>query len=208
MELITIHGWGFCPEVFRPLEGIGKVFHHRLEGESIREEAQKVAEKIDRDTIVVGWSLGATVAVSASFKNPPKGLVLIGATPHFGRAWKRHYIESFFKELEENFEGKLKEFRKTVWGEDICNGWIPPKERAINLLRDFVQTDISEPLRGLKIPTIILQGKRDAVTPHREAKKMLKLNPSFRLVTYDGGHFPKDFTPRDWEEILSSLQKL
>ncbi len=208
MRVLTIHGWGFCPKVFQTLEGIGKVIHHRLEEESLKGETQKVAEKIDRDTLVVGWSLGATVAVLASLKNPPKGLVLIGATPHFGKAWKEQYIESFLKELEENFEGKLKEFRKTAWGESICEDELPSEEKAVKLLKEFVQTDISEPLRGLNIPTVILHGRKDPVTPYRETKKMLKLNPSFRLVTYDGGHFPKHFTRRDWEEIFASLCQL
>lgn len=208
MRVLTIHGWGFCPKVFQTLEGIGEVIHHRLEGESLKGETQKVEEKVDKDTLVVGWSLGATVAVLASLKNPPKGLVLIGATPHFGKAWKEQYIESFFKELEENFKRKLKEFRKTVWGESICEDKLPPEKKAIKLLREFVETDISEPLRSLNIPTVILHGRKDPVTPYREAKKMLKLNPSLKLITYDGGHFPKHFTRRDWEEILTSLCQL
>ncbi|RTZ61167.1 MAG: hypothetical protein DSZ31_00760 [Gammaproteobacteria bacterium] len=208
MRVLTIHGWGFCPKVFQTLEEIGKVIHHRLEEESLKRETQKVAEKIDKDALVVGWSLGATIAVLASLKNPPKGLVLIGATPHFGKAWKEQYIESFFRELEENFERKLKEFRKTVWGESICGDELPSEEKAVKLLKEFVQTDISEPLRGLNIPTVILHGRKDPITPYREAKKMLKLNPALKLITYDGGHFPKHFTRRDWEKIFKSLCQL
>ncbi|HIQ26057.1 MAG TPA: hypothetical protein EYH48_01790 [Aquifex aeolicus] len=208
MRILTIHGWGFCPKVFQTLEGIGEVFHHHLEEERLKRESQKVAEKIDKETLVVGWSLGATVAVLAGIKNPPKGLVLIGATPHFGKAWKGQYINSFFKELKENFERKLKEFRKIAWKDSICGDEIPSEEKAVKLLREFVNTDISEFLMLLNIPTVILHGRKDPVTPYREARKMVKLNPSFRLVTYDGGHFPKHFTRRDWEEIFSSLCQL
>jgi len=208
MKILTIHGWGFCPEVFKTLEGLEKVIHHFIEEDCLRKEIQKVEKMIDKDTLVVGWSLGATIAVLSSSKTPPKGLVLIGATPHFGKAWKEHYIESFFKELEGNFERKLKEFRRTVWGEPICEDKVPSKEKAIKLLTEFVQTDISEHLKGLNVPTVILHGRKDPITPYREAKKMLKLNPSFRLITYNGGHFPKNFTQRDWKKVFSSLQQL
>ena len=163
-----------------------------------------MAENIEENTLLVGWSLGATVAVLASTYTPPKGLVLIGATPHFGKAWKADYIGGFFKELGENFEGKVKEFRTSVWGEDICP--LPPREGAVRLLKEFVETDLSETLKGLEIPTLLLQGKKDFVTPFREAKKMLKLNPRFALTAYNGGHFPKDFTARDWKKLLEGLR--
>ena len=207
LKILTVHGWAFCPEVFKPLEGLGDVRHHRLEYRSLGEEVQRLVERIDGDTLLVGWSLGATLSVLASLKNSPKGLVLIGATPHFGRAWKREYLERFFKELEGNFGGKVREFRNLVWGEEICED-LPPEEGAKELLREFVQTDISNPLRELRIPTLLLHGRKDPVVPFREAKKVLKLNPRFRLTVYDGGHFPKDFTPRDWEGVFESLQEL
>jgi len=208
MKLLTIHGWAFCPEVFKNLEGIGKVRHLALNGNSIDEIAQKVAKEINGETLLVGWSLGATVAVKASFIKPPKGLVLIGATPHFGKAWKKEFIERFLNELRENPKRKIIEFRKTVWGGDICSDYPLEEQRLIKLLEEFINTDISDLLRELKIPTVILHGKKDPITPFREARKMLKLNPSLRLITYDGGHFPKHFSPRDWEEVFKSLLEL
>ena len=207
-QILTIHGWAFCPEVFKPLEGLGDIEHYTLGYKSLEEEALKVASKITPKTIVVGWSLGATLGVFASFIKKPKGLVLIGSTPHFGKAWKRQYIESFLKDLEKNFEGKIEEFRRTVWGEDICKETQLEKEKTIKLLREFTETDISERVKSLEIPTLLVHGKRDNITPFREAKKMLKLNPRLKLTPYDGGHFPKEFTQRDWKEILKSLGEL
>ena len=207
LKILTVHGWVFCPEVFRPLEGLGDVEHHRLEYKTLNEEVQKLVEKIDSNTLLVGWSLGATLSVLASVKRPPKGLVLIGATPHFGKAWKREYIERFFKDLEENFEGKVKEFRNLVWGGEICKK-LPEEEGAKKLLKEFVEIDISNLLRELDIPTLLLHGRKDPIVPFREARKMLKLNPRFRLIAYDGGHFPTHFTRRDWEGVFESLQEL
>jgi len=175
---------------------------------TLKKETEEVAEKIDGKTLVVGWSLGATLSVLASLLRKPKGLLLIGSTPHFGRAWKREYIERFFKDLEENFEGKIKEFRKTVWGNDICENTFLDREGAIKLLREFVETDISEEVKRLKIPTILVHGKKDPITPFREAKKMLKLNPRLKLIPYDGGHFPKAFSERDWKAIFESFKEL
>ena len=203
MQLLTVHGWAFCPDVFKNLEGVGrKVEHYTLGYTSLKEEAQRVASLITPQTVVVGWSLGATLAVLASFITPPKGLVLIGATPHFGKAWKGEYIERFLSELKERFEEKIKEFRLSVWGEPICENLSLEKERTIRLLEEFIETDISREVASLKVPTLLVHGKKDPITPFREGKKMLKLNPRLELIAYDGGHFPKDFTPSDWEALL------
>lgn len=203
MHLLTVHGWAFCPEVFKALEGVGeKVEHYTLGYSSLKKEVQNVAERITPQTVVVGWSLGATLAVLASHTVPPKGLVLIGATPHFGKAWKREYIERFFSELRTHFEEKIEQFRLSVWGEPICENTHLERERAIKLLEEFVETDISQEVASLKIPTLLVHGKKDPITPFREAKKMLKLNPRLELTAYDGGHFPKTFTPNDWKALL------
>ena len=208
MKILTVHGWAFCPQVFSPLEALGNTEHYLLEYSSLKEETLKVAQKIDPQTVVVGWSLGATVAVLASSLKKPKGLLLIGATPNFGKAWKREYIERFLKELRENFEEKIKDFRLSVWGEDICQKIPLEKEKTINLLKEFIETDISQEVKNLNLPTILLHGKRDPITPFREAKKMLKLNPRLKLLPYDGGHFPKNFTPGDWKQLFQSFQQL
>ena len=207
-KVLTIHGWAFCPKVFEPLGGLGEVKHYEIGYYPLDRETLRVAEEITPQTIVVGWSLGATLSVLASFLKKPKGLILIGSTPYFRRAWKREYIERFFKELEENFERKIEEFRKTVWGENICQNTPLDKKRAIALLEEFVETDISEKVKNLEIPALLLHGKKDPITPFREAKKMLKLNSRLKLIPYDGGHFPKEFTEGDWKEIFKGLQEL
>jgi pimeloyl-[acyl-carrier protein] methyl ester esterase len=208
MKLLTLHGWAFCPAVFKTLEGIYETEHLTLNGNFIKEIAQSVAEKIAPDTVLVGWSLGATISVIASTLKPPKGLVLIGATPNFGKAWKKEFLERFLKELEENPLRKIEEFRKTVWGEDVCGDYLLQVDNLKRLLGEFFETDISDRIRELKVPALLLHGKKDPITPFREAKKMLKLNPRLRLIAYDGGHFPKNFTRRDWEKVFESLFEL
>jgi len=153
--------------------------------------------------------LGATLSVLASLISPPKGLILIGATPHFGRAWKAKYIENFLRALEENFENKVMQFRKQIAGRNICNGTKLERVRAIKLLKEFIERDFSESFKKLEVPTLVLHGKKDTVVPFREAKKLVKLNPLFfELVIYDGGHFPVEFTPRDWEKLFERFGEL
>ncbi len=203
MEILTVHGWAFCSSVFSKIEG-AKHFEvdHSLD---LKKNADLLAELITSDTLLVGWSLGATLSVMASVKRAPKGLILIGATPHFGRAWKSGYLERFFKELEENYERKIEEFRKTAYGRKVdCP--IPPKEGATRLLKEFVKTDLTRTFKGSEIKTLLLHGRKDPITPFRELRKLLKLNPRFEGLVYDGGHFPTQFSQRDWEEVFARLR--
>jgi pimeloyl-ACP methyl ester carboxylesterase len=209
MRILTVHGWAFCPQIFKNLPSNYEIEHYSIiyKG-SIEDEAERLAEKVDSSTILVGWSLGATISIWASLKKTPKGLILIGATPHFGKAWKKSYIEKFLKELEENFEGKIEKFRKQVAGENLCKELKLDKERTVKLLKEFIERDFSKAFKSVEIPTLILQGKKDIIVPPREVKKLIKLNPRFELITYDGGHFPIEYKERDWEEIFSRFQKL
>ncbi len=208
MRVLTVHGWAFCPEVFKNLPPTLGVEHHRITyTRSLREEAKLLAEKVDKNTILVGWSLGATLSVLASLERKPAGLVLIGATKHFGGAWKKTYIENFLRELGENFPRKVESFRKTVWGEPICEE-LPPREGAIKLLEEFVETDITREVSLLDVSTLLVCGRKDAVVPFVECRKLLKLNPRLKRLVYDGGHFPKEFSARDWEAVFESLRKL
>ena len=205
MRILTVHGWGFCPSVFKNLPPFAEHFsvdHSKGLGENV----ELLKEIVDSQTLLVGWSLGATLSVLVAISRPVKGLILIGATPHFGKAWKSSYIERFLKELNEDFEGKLEEFRKTAYGETDCP--LPPKEGAIRLLKEFIETDISNLLKELQIPTVLLHGKKDTITPYREFKKMLKLNSRFKGLAYDGGHFPLHLSQRDWETVFKSFPNL
>jgi len=209
MKILTIHGWSFCPQIFQNLPTTRKVEHYSITYRgSLEEEAELIAEHIEDSTLLVGWSLGATLSVLASLKRAPIGLVLIGATPHFGKAWKNSYIERFLRELEENFEGKIEDFRKRIAGKDICKDLKFDKEKVVKVLREFIERDFSEAFKSVSVPTLIIQGRKDNIVPPREAKKLLKLNPRFELITYDEGHFPMGFTERDWEKIFARFKEL
>ncbi len=208
MRVLTIHGWAFCPEVFKNLPPTLEVEHHSITYEgNLEEEARRVAQRIDENTILIGWSMGATIGVLSTRIKTPKGLVLIGATPHFARAWRPTFIKTFLEELERNFTEKVEEFRKSVWGGEVCKE-LPPREGAISFLKEFIETDISPLLENLKLPTLLVHGRKDPITPYTELRKMLKLNPRFEAITYDGGHFPKEFSQGDWEEIFNRFGQL
>ncbi|NPB05961.1 MAG: alpha/beta fold hydrolase [Aquificae bacterium] len=205
MRVLTVHGWGFCPAVFQKVLPWAEHFSvdHSL---GLEENALLLARGVDSDTLLVGWSLGASLAVLAASTKRPLGLVLIGATPHFGGAWKEVHLRRFFKELEEDFERKLKEFRKTAYGDADCP--LPPKDGAVGLLTEFVRADLTDLFRSLEVPVFLLHGRKDPITPFREFRKLLKLNPRFEGSVYDGGHFPTFFQEGDWKEIFARFGQL
>lgn len=56
--------------------------------------------------------------------------------------------------------------------------------------------------RAIKVPTLIVWGEKDRVTPFREAKRLNKEIPSSKLITFPGGHLVFETKPK---EVISGI---
>lgn len=97
-NLVLIHGWGMSGAVWQPLvKKLSKSFtlhivdlpgmgmSRPIEPYHLHALAEKVAERLPANADIVGWSLGAQVAMRVALDYPDlvRRLVLVGATPCF-----------------------------------------------------------------------------------------------------------------------------
>jgi len=71
----------------------------------------------------------------------------------------------------------------------------------------FTRLDMHEVLRGFsQLPTLVVAGSRDPVTPVRHSKRMAELIPAAELVIYEGaGHLVMIERAADFNRLLASL---
>ena len=97
-QLVCLHGWGMTSRVWQPvterLSGEADVFAPDLPGHgdrgttppsNLEEAVGMIADVAPRRSTVIGWSLGATIALAWALYRPEdvERLILIGATPCF-----------------------------------------------------------------------------------------------------------------------------
>ncbi len=97
-NLVLLHGWGMSGAVWQPLvKNLSKLFTLHLvdlpgmglsrpiEPFHLHAMAEKIAEMLPANADMVGWSLGAQVAMRIALDRPDmvRRLVLVGATPCF-----------------------------------------------------------------------------------------------------------------------------
>ncbi len=203
-----LHGWGFSSRVLKGVSSIDFPFHGRSElpYEGIQSLVRTIALRISIPSILIGWSLGASIALLTAYMFPEKvkALLLIGGSACFGCLWSRKNLRGFLLRLERDGEGFLGEFRSLAYPktfEDRID-----LEGAKRLLKDYMELDIRHILPYITQRVIILHGTHDPITPISSALTLYNMLKRSKLITFPGGHFPKNegliF------EVLKSLQKL
>lgn len=174
MKKIFIHGWGFSKKIWKDYLYLDDaVFvdlpshgEDRRDDVSIHKFVEEVASVVREPSVLIGWSLGATVSVLASLKNPDiKELVLIGFSPRFSDrdfGSEPKVVKAFMHNLYRDFEKTVVDFRKTATGLD-CREHMPQKDGATDLLRQFIELDITDILRDVRSKTFLIHGINDKI---------------------------------------------
>jgi len=230
MKVIFVPGWLFNGSVFKtakkcleeivknsptskekkfpPAITIYEDFKISYKG-SVEEEVENLLPKYNNEDILVGWSLGATISILAALRKLPAGLILIGATPYFKKAWREDFIKKFLENLNKNYEETVKRFRKEAFSQSIEETLLPPKEKAISLLKSFIETDIfsfkNSLQLGEKTEIIVIHGRKDTIVPFKDGLKLHKTFKKSIFIPYKGGHFPEYWTTEDWKKIFDKL---
>ena len=83
-----------------------------------------------------------------------------------------------------------------AWGKQIVNRSNGPA--AIQLLECLEEIEIESRLASIAIPTLVLHGSRDVITPLSSSETLAALIPNARLVIAEGaGHVPTVTRP-EW----------
>ncbi len=177
---------------------------------------------------LVGWSLGTHVVCRAALLlgfDAARSLTIVDGTPCFvqrsdedGWAMPETRTRWVLRGLENNFVETLTEFITTscytkkevkpnierIMRSVFFNEHFPPdKKSAIELLTDFVESDIRPMLSGLKLPCLICHGDRDSILPVEITKIWESFLPDARSVIIENaGHAPFLTQPAFFNETL------
>jgi pimeloyl-ACP methyl ester carboxylesterase/predicted amidohydrolase len=183
-----------------------------------------IEELHEKNIILIGESMGASVAIKYVTKYPGKvsKLVLIGGSPKFiatddfphgfpsGIAhrtltlFQESYsrsVRGFFVELVLSEPGT--EYLKE-WGFKISQK--TTKEIAANSLRNLFEADLRPLLRKIDIPTLILHGENDRACPFGNAEYMHENIPGSKMYIFKGkGHAPSITAADKFNKILEEF---
>lgn len=117
--ILWLHGWSFTAEVWQALHGLlPEHHHHSLSYQSCSTSEQMVSlvsNTIDqlRPDLIVGWSLGATLALRNHELAGTPVLVLSG-TLHFTDIWPARVLNQMIRKLQQTPQEVLHDFRRHI----------------------------------------------------------------------------------------------
>ncbi len=170
-----------------------------------------------KDIHLLGNSLGGHVALVHVLKTTEgiKSLILTGSSGLFENGMgdtypKRGDYEYIRKKTEMTFydpNTATKELVDEVYS--IVNERMKTL-KVISLARSAIRNNLGEELRQIKLPTLLIWGNNDSITPPFVAREFNKLIPNSELHFIDHcGHAPMMEVPGEFNVILEQfLQKL
>ncbi len=155
--------------------------------------AKDIALRIPNRSVLLGWSMGGSLAILIALMFPQKvqGLILIGSAPHFGSCWSEKNIRAFLLRLRKEGKSFLREFRKRAYQgefEDEIDLQV-----AYKMLEDYINLDLTYLLPYVKQKTVIIHGVWDNIVPLKAGITLYNLIKKSKFITFQGGHFPKGY---------------
>ena len=174
-----------------------------------------MAHKKIEKAILIGNSLGGHIALYFSKLNIKNvtGLVLAGSSGLYEKSMgdtypKRgnyEYIKNKTQEVFYNPEVATKEVIDEVYAS------VNDRSRVIKTLaiaKSAIRHNMAKDLPSLNVPSCIIWGKQDSVTPPQVAEDFLKLLPDANLYWIDKcGHAPMMEHPEEFNRILENWLK-
>lgn len=135
-----------------------------------------------REVNLVGHSLGGALAVEFAYHHPEKvrRLYLVDSEGVYGHETIREVIRNFLrthgshgqKKMGENIEALYRTLRKPLWHAKLAH---------------FAHhAHVHEEASALKVPTVIIWGEKDNITPLWQGQKLNEWIPGSRLVVLTG----------------------
>lgn len=182
----------------------------------VRDLEQVFLEMALEDAVLVGLSMGGTVAQHFALRNPEmlRALVLVGATPHgLGpdvdannvlNAIASHGIARASQDVIErsfgpNASPDLIAFAKN----EVLK---TPQFVAEQAIVSLNKSDTRQLLPSIDLPTLVVCGEEDIITPPKESRVLAESIPDAQLcVIPDAGHFPMLEKPAAFNSALRTF---
>jgi pimeloyl-[acyl-carrier protein] methyl ester esterase len=236
-DVVLLHGWGTTGAVWKDLGARlaprFRVHVPQVPGYGVGPEcapctpgavAGTIADAAPARCSVVGWSLGAQVALAWARAAPRQvaRLALIAATPCFTRraGWPHgvepEVLSTFSRALAIDRAVALRRFiALEARGDEraaqvalklraaLAAGGEPERGPLRNGLAMLAETDLRGELSAIAQQTLVVHGDRDAVAPFAAGEAMARLLPAARLEIVRGAaHAPFVSRPREVAAVL------
>ncbi|MDR0565343.1 MAG: alpha/beta fold hydrolase [Azoarcus sp.] len=222
--LVFLHGWGMAPAVWRPITAaLGTenfdIHTPALPGHggnpahvpaTLTAWAETLAPVLPSAAVVVGWSLGALLALELARVRPKSvsRLFLIGATPCFvaSPGWPHGLDPTVMASFSKNYALEPKQTLRRfltlqTLGEASRRQWLPlldaaavphteqPLPALADGLKILTETDLRPQIAAIRQPVRLIHGQNDALMPCGAAHWLSAALPRARLDVLDNcGH--------------------
>lgn len=201
--ILILHGWGSCSknwqEVKNYLEGENfKVFIPDLPGFGLEPPPKKiwliddyvewVQEYCKKNEIInfflVGHSFGGAIATKFSLRYPDKVKKLFLVAPALVR--KKNLIKKIISRLSKIFSFLPFKIKRIIYNRFLKSDYCQSSGIMREIFKKIIENDLTCFLEGIKIPTIIIWGKKDNVTPVKDAYLIHKKINNSKLIIIEG----------------------
>lgn len=226
--ILWLKGWSMPASAFEPLIALLPDYAHRAPDYScagtpeemlgiVRQAADSPA--LRRPLIIVGWSLGATLALRLAAQGLADGLVLIAGNARFvrvkgrGPGWPDAHLRHMIVSIAKNRQNAETAFRQLLLSDAEQSSGLEAKlPRAfswsssaliagLELLR---REDPLTRLQSVACRVLIMHGREDRVCPFGAAEELYEAIANAALMSVPGcGHMP--FLGRE-KEIIEALR--
>lgn len=228
LPLVALHGWALNLRVFDGVfDSLDRTVHcldlpghgRAVEPESLQRNrwqievvARELLERMPPRAIVLGWSLGGTLALQMAAQAPQRiaAMVLVSATPRFARAvdWLHGadpaVLSGFVTHLEADYRHTVHDFlelqvrgsaaatdtlsklRDVLVTQGECTADV--LHRAIAMLH---RSDLRGALPAIQQPSLVVSGQYDRIVHPAASRALAELLPNGHYVELNRcGHAP------------------
>lgn len=200
-DVVLLHGWGQNIEMMKPVgDALQKdylVTIIDLPGHGSSEEPKTPWELSDfvnmleqlfhklkiKNPILIGHSFGGKISLLYASKHPVKKLILFGSP--FKQAIKKPTMKVKVLKTLKKIPGisKFEEYAKKHMGSTDYRNASPIMRK---ILVNHVNTDITEDVKKITCPTIIIWGTNDEAVPLADAYELESLLKDAAVIEYAG----------------------
>jgi pimeloyl-ACP methyl ester carboxylesterase len=220
--IVWIHGFPLSSAMFEKQRAIEGVRHVMVDlpgfgaepapakPMAIDDYARFVLASFDGQATIAGFSMGGYIALAIARRAPERmeGLILIDTreTADTAEAKKGRYetiekvraqgiapvVDSMLpKMLSENAPQSMKDEIRAIMNTSTAEGVIAALEAMAE------RPDSSDVLPGIAVPTLVVVGAEDPITPPSDAQRMAAAIPNAKLVTIAGAAHMANFEKAD-----------
>lgn len=225
--LVFIHGWGVSSEIFKPLyyflredfnvydldlPGFGNTPIEKIM--TLKNYADFVYEFLKKNQIqnpvIIGHSFGGAVAVKFALLYPNEILKLILVDASAVRQPRRQMIliKKIADILKPLLPEKLRKFILKLFGYDKTDYAQIESPKLKETFKNVISEDLSPYFSLIKIPTLIIWGEKDLITPLNEGKLIAKNILGAKLeIIKNAGHFVFLEKPEEFIKLIKDFVK-